>query len=201
MQEASLLIPDQAVCSVAGLAEERVDQLCQLAKASSGLEKDVCQIATALFPKGYVVGGRSKTINAFHDLAMEEKALQVKVMQQKAIHTPLMHPVQWAIKAKLREHRHKIQVPWCDVYFNGNGSFYLPACGGDYKEPLVEVEFALNRFLCETCWSPLRWELVMLTMLENKITHFIECGPSQQLKKLLKRISKEAFENTICITV
>eukprot|EP00415_Alexandrium_ostenfeldii_P002233 UN2233 len=41
---------------------------------------------------------------------MEEKALQVKVMQQKAIHTPLMHPVQWAIKAKLREHRHKIQV-------------------------------------------------------------------------------------------
>lgn len=201
MQEAAEIIPDQAVCSVAGLSEERVDQLCQLAKASSGLDKDVCQIATALFPKGYVVGGRTSTINAFHDLAMEEKALQVKVMQQKAFHTPLMHAVQWAIKAKLREHRHKLRVPWCDVYFNGNGSFYLPAGGGDYKEPLVEVEFALNRFLCETCWSALRWEHIMQTMLENKITHFIECGPASQLKKLLKRISKEAFDNTISIVV
>lgn len=201
MTEAYNLIPDQAVCSVAGLSEERVDKLCQLAQTTAGGDADVCQIATALFNKGYVVGGRTKAINIFHDLAVEEKALQVKVMQQKANHTPLMHPMQWAIKAKLREHRHKLGIPWCDVYFNGNGNFYLPAGGGDYREPLAEVEFALNRFLCETCWSPVRWELIMQTMMENKITHFIECGPTKQLKAMLKRISKEAFDNTMSITV
>uniref|UniRef100_A0A7S4T2R5 Malonyl-CoA:ACP transacylase (MAT) domain-containing protein n=1 Tax=Alexandrium monilatum TaxID=311494 RepID=A0A7S4T2R5_9DINO len=201
MLEASAHIPDQTVCSVAGLPEDRVDQLCQLAKAATGLENDVCQVATSLFSKGYVVGGRTKVITKFHELATEAKALQAKVMPQKANHTPLMHPVQWAIKAKLREHRHKFRVPWCDVYFNGNASFYLPANGGNVKEPIVEVEFALNRLLCETCWSPLRWDRIMQTMVDNKITHFVECGPTKQLKALLRRINKEANENMINIVV
>lgn len=202
MQELSDNFTDQAVCSVAGLLEERVRQLCDLAVASAGDEKDCCQITTALFNGGYVVGGRTRSVQTFQKLAEQDGALQVKILpNQKANHSPIMHPVQWAIKSKLREVKHKMKVPWCDVHFNAMGEFVLKANGGDSKDALSEVQFATTRFLCETCWSPCRWDTIVQTMIDNGIKRFYECGPTKQLKALMKRISKESWETTTTHTV
>merc|ERR1712185_299135 len=96
MKELSETVIDQAVCSVAGLKEDRVKQLCELAKSTSRDQSDVCQITTALFNRGYVVGGKTKAVEAFQNLAAQDGALQVKILPgQKANHSPLMSHVQW----------------------------------------------------------------------------------------------------------
>jgi [acyl-carrier-protein] S-malonyltransferase len=204
MKELAELVVDQAVCSVAGLKEDRVKQLCELAKSTSRDPQDVCQIITALFNRGYVVGGKTKSVEAFQNLAAQDGALQVKILPgQKANHSPLMKHVQWVIKSKLREWKHKIRVPWCDIYFNAQGDYCLKANGGgkDPTEALEEVISKTTQLLCEACYTACRWDGVMQSLLDAKITKFYECGPTKQLKALIKRIQKEAFENTFNYTV
>lgn len=184
---------DQTSCSVAGLMEEKVRQLCEQAVKQVGAEKDCCMITSTLFNRGYVVGGRRKTVEVFRDLAVQEKALQAKILGLQANHSPLMHPVQWVIKSKLREFKHLVQAPWCDVYFNATSEYRLRA-QDIAADALDEVRHATTRYLCETCWSPLNWAVQCQTMVDDGIETFIECGPTQQLKMLMKRINKTAHE-------
>lgn len=202
MDELFKLCPAQATCSVAGLIEDRVRRLCELALATVGDDASVCQITTVLFNKGYVVGGHRVPVEAFINLAKQDSALQVKILPGLvANRTPLMQPAQWGLKAKLREHLHKIRVPWCDVYFNAETNCYLKANGEGDDQPLEEVKFAVVRFLCESCWSTLRWDKTIQSMIGRGVTHFYECGPTKQLKALMKRVNKEAFENTTTYAV
>jgi len=191
-------VTDQAACSVAGLSETRVRQLCELAMSRTG--EDVCQITTALFNRGYVVSGKLKSIEDFTNLAQQDGALQAKILPgQKATHSPLMNELQWIIKSKLREMRHRMQVPWCNVYFTARGTYCLKTMenGPDNpEEALDEVISMTTQLLCESCWAACRWDHVMQSLLDAKITRFYECGPTKQLKALLKRVSKEAFENS-----
>jgi len=191
-------ITDQAACSVAGLSELRVRQLCELAMSRTG--EDVCQITTALFNRGYVVSGKVKSIEDFTNLAQQDGALQAKILPgQKATHSPLMNHLQWIIKSKLREVRHRMQLPWCDVYFTARGTESVKALRSGLDDPdeaLDEVISTTTKMLCESCWAACRWDHVMQSLLDAKITRFYECGPTKQLKALLKRVSKDAFENT-----
>mmetsp|Transcript_57945 Transcript_57945/g.127039 ORF Transcript_57945/g.127039 Transcript_57945/m.127039 type:complete len:570 (-) Transcript_57945:46-1755(-) len=200
MQELSETLTDQAVCSVAGLTEERVTQLCELALTSSGREKDFCQITTAFFDRGYVVAGTTRPVMTFRNLAEQDGALQVKILPgQTANHSPIMNAVQWSIKAKVREYHHKMRVPRCDVYFNALGDRYLFRSGESDvsdKDNRAQVSFAIGRCLSEACWKVLRWESICQAMLTHEVTHFFECGPTKQLRAIMKRISVPAFENT-----
>merc|ERR1719491_1466810 len=105
--------------------------------------------------------------------------------------------MQWSIKSKLREFKHKIRVPWCDVHFNAQPDVKLPANGGENaKQAQDEVFLTVTRLLCEAVYSPCRWDLTMQSVLDDGIKKFFECSPTTQLKALMKRISPEAFQNT-----
>lgn len=194
MQELSEIVTDQAVMSVAGLQEDRVRQLCTLALSKLKNPKEVAQIATYLFNRGYTVGGTTKAVQMVKKLADEDGALQSKVIPTPcATHTPLMQPAQWPLKVKLREFKKDFEAPWCSVYFCALGDYHFKP---EKKEELEEVEHATVRFLCEGIFQECQWEKVLTTMMEKQnITSFYDCSPNKQLKAMLKRVSKSAFDN------
>merc|ERR1712194_283294 len=117
-----------------------------------------------------------------------------------------MGHVQWVIKSKLREWKHKVKVPWCDVYFNAQGGYtdyWLTAgsVGNDSAQAVEEVFTKTTHLLCESCHTACRWDTVMQSLLDANIKQFYECGPTKQLKSLMRRIDKEAFDNTYNFTV
>lgn len=202
MQDVAQKVPDQACCSVAGLGEERVKQLCDLAIATAGGggQEHVCQLTTALFNKGYIVGGHTKMVNAFKDLATKDGAMQAKVLPgQKANHSTVMRPAHWTIKSKLHELRDTIRAPRYDVYFNADPSCCLRAGGpgsGGPDQNVNDVAEEVSRLLCMSCWTACRWDLEVQALINAGIKKFFECGPTKQLKGLMKRIDKVASENT-----
>eukprot|EP00929_Paragymnodinium_shiwhaense_P101295 TRINITY_DN64267_c0_g1_i1.p1 TRINITY_DN64267_c0_g1~~TRINITY_DN64267_c0_g1_i1.p1 ORF type:complete len:591 (-),score=104.14 TRINITY_DN64267_c0_g1_i1:690-2462(-) len=194
----SSVLPEQAACSVLGLPEERVTQLCGLARSLSAEEHVVCEISTTLFPRGYVVAGTASSVAAFRDLAVQASARQATLLpQHKAVHTPLMHHLQWPLQAKLREHDESLSPPRLDVYLNaGPGAclkrgVVLP--GLDRLRSLKAVKFNVAAALSETCFSHLRWDAVIQAMHDAGIEQFHECGPTKQLKMFMKLTKKQAF--------
>jgi len=51
--------------------------------------------------------------------------------------------------------------------------------------------------LIEQLYSPVEWERSMQTLLEEGVTHFIECGPGRVLKGLMRKIDRKAVVYTI----
>ncbi|WP_342509397.1 ACP S-malonyltransferase [Sporosarcina sp. FSL K6-2383] len=50
----------------------------------------------------------------------------------------------------------------------------------------------IKGFLVEQLYSPVLWEDSVRTLLENGVTHFIECGPGKVLSGLVKKIDRSA---------
>merc|ERR1719329_363183 len=69
MQEAAT-VGKQAMISVAGLERSVLDDLCKKAKEHEGAE-GVCQVANALFPKGFACAGTEKAIKQLEETAMK----------------------------------------------------------------------------------------------------------------------------------
>lgn len=57
---------------------------------------------------------------------------------------------------------------------------------------IVEDSNQLKDLLVEQLYSPVRWEDSVRTMLDNGVTHFIECGPGKVLSGLIKKIDRKA---------
>lgn len=57
---------------------------------------------------------------------------------------------------------------------------------------IVENSNQLKALLVEQLYSPVRWEDSVRTMLDNGVTHFIECGPGKVLSGLIKKIDRKA---------
>lgn len=213
MDELMSLWPEQRSCSLACLTEERIMQLCNMASTTvpltfpansrfvAGPPQPVCQVVTSLFPKGFIVGGHSKLVEKFHEFALAEKPLQAKLLAKKATHCAFMQPLQWIMKAKLREYSSSVQFPWCDVYFNANSDYRLLANGGGGNQSLEDVLLLLSKAVSETCYKALRWDSQVKSMIENGCSEFYELAPSSMLKPLMKRISKEAFDKTTHISI
>lgn len=50
----------------------------------------------------------------------------------------------------------------------------------------------LQQLLVEQLYSPVRWEESVRTMLDEGVTHFVECGPGKVLSGLIKKIDRQA---------
>lgn len=57
---------------------------------------------------------------------------------------------------------------------------------------IVENSEEIKGLLVEQLYSPVLWEDSVRTMLENGVTHFIECGPGKVLSGLIKKIDRSA---------
>lgn len=57
---------------------------------------------------------------------------------------------------------------------------------------IVKDSNQLQELLVEQLYSPVLWEDSIRTLLDNGVTHFIECGPGKVLSGLIKKIDRSA---------
>ena len=56
---------------------------------------------------------------------------------------------------------------------------------------VVKNSTEIKELLVEQLYSPVLWEDSVRTLIEQGVTHFIECGPGKVLSGLVKKIDRE----------
>mmetsp|Transcript_38370 Transcript_38370/g.83042 ORF Transcript_38370/g.83042 Transcript_38370/m.83042 type:complete len:525 (-) Transcript_38370:36-1610(-) len=182
--------PMQGMLSIAGLPEEKVNELCEATIA--GKPGEVCQIANYLFPKGFSVAGTKDAIHELKDKADEAGALQAKVLKTSgAFHTPVMAGAKQRLLEALNSVKDSMKPPSCQVYMNTTA---------EPIGPQTSVEEIVT-LLGEQLVSPVRWDQSMQRAIQDGCTKFIECGPHKQLKAMMKRIHPKTFEKMTNVPV
>jgi len=190
MQEAAE-VGKQLMVSIAGMEQGKLEQLCKEAKAHEG-DGAVCQIANALFPKGFACAGTEKAIVHLQETATKAGCLKAALLKTSgAFHTSLMQPAADKLNKALNDLLPNMQPPKCRVYMNVTGK---PLEAGTAPKEIVEL---LSRQLV----SPVLWNPLIERAIKDGITEFHECGPQKQLKAMMRRIDDKVFKNTFATEV
>lgn len=184
MQEAASA-GQQAMLSVAGLDEAKLERCCAEAAAAAGAGS-VCQITAHLFQRGFTVGGTRAAVELCKASCQKAKAQQVRDLRTGAsFHTPLMAPARAKLEAYLLELLPKMSPPRCKVYV-GAGAEAI-----DWETAPKDIVRLLLCMLTEC----VHWKQCMAAVLADGVKEFVECGPLQQLKAMMKRIDSNAWGN------
>eukprot|EP00927_Polykrikos_kofoidii_P037011 TRINITY_DN31180_c0_g1_i1.p1 TRINITY_DN31180_c0_g1~~TRINITY_DN31180_c0_g1_i1.p1 ORF type:complete len:428 (-),score=71.76 TRINITY_DN31180_c0_g1_i1:57-1214(-) len=190
MHEAAA-VGKQAMLSVVGVDRSDLDIFCATAAEAEG-PGTICQVANVLFPLGFVVAGAEAAVLAVRTAADRAGALQTKLLKTSgAFHTPYMKLAQDRLHQALENLRPKMRPPRCTVYMNATAK---PVEAGTDPGTIVHL---LNQQLV----SPVLWDTLMQRVIKDGVTEFFECGPQSQLKAMMKRINKKAFQKTRSINV
>jgi len=186
MQKATELVP-QAMCSLAGLDRQKVDELCERAALADPSADASVKVANFLFPSGFTCAGTKAAVDELCKLAVAARALQARVIKAGgAFHTELMRPAQEELSRAIDEMAEKMRPPRCAVYFNVTGK-RVPA-GAD---PATFVELMKLQLTSEVLWEP-----TVKAMVMDGVKDFFEIGPLKQIKAMIKRIDADAFKRT-----
>jgi [acyl-carrier-protein] S-malonyltransferase len=188
MEKAAKSGAKQAMLSVAGLDQPKLEALCKQCESPG----ELCKISNILFPKGFSVGGTQVAIDKLKPLCEKEGALQAKQLKTGgAFHTELMQPAMDALKAKLNELKPKMKPPICDIYMNRTGK---KIAKGTPPSEFIEL-------MWEQLINPVQWEPSINLMIKSGISEFYEVGPMKQLKAMMKRIDQTKWADTINVDV
>jgi len=191
MQEAATTQGKQLMLSVAGLDRATLDKLCEESKKEEGAGA-TCQVANALFPNGFSLGGSEKAINICKEKCEKAGALQAKVLKTGgAFHTALMQPAQTKLNEALDETVSRMNPPKITIYQNANAE--AVQAGGSVSTIVANLKKQLT--------SPVLWEPSCQKMIKAGITEYYEVGPMKQLKAMMKRIDQKVWKTTTNIDV
>lgn len=170
MQKACELQPS-TMAAVLGLDDFTVEDICQRVS-------DVVVPANYNCPGQLVISGSLAGIDKAMELLKEAGAKRVlKLNVGGAFHSPLME----SAKAELQEAIEKtvFREPICPVYQNIDA------------KPHTDPETIKNN-LIEQLTGPVKWTQIILHMLEDGATSFIEVGPGNVLQGLVKKVNRQA---------
>src|SRR5690554_425650 len=170
MQKACELQPS-TMAAVLGLDDFTVEDICQRVS-------DVVVPANYNCPGQLVISGSMAGIDKAMELLKEAGAKRVlKLNVGGAFHSPLME----SAKAELQEAIEKtvFKEPICPVYQNIDA------------RPHTDPEKIKNN-LIEQLTGPVRWTQIVLHMMEDGATSFIEVGPGNVLQGLVKKVDRQA---------
>lgn len=170
MQKACELQPS-TMAAVLGLDDFTVEDVCQRVS-------DVVVPANYNCPGQLVISGSIAGIDKAMELLKEAGAKRVlKLNVGGAFHSPLME----SAKADLQEAIEKtvFNEPICPVYQNVDA------------KPHTDPE-AIKNNLIEQLTGPVRWTQIVLHMIEDGATSFIEVGPGNVLQGLVKKVNRQA---------
>lgn len=191
MQEAATTQGKQLMLSVAGLDRATLDKLCEESRKEEG-PSATCQVANALFPNGFSLGGSEKAIEICKTKCETAGALQAKVLKTGgAFHTQLMQPAQTKLNEALDKVVPRMTAPKITIYQNATAE---PVEAGGSVATIVEN-------LKKQLTSPVLWEPSVQKMIKSGITEYYECGPMKQLKAMMKRIDQKVWKTTYNIDV
>jgi len=124
-----------------------------------------------------VISGSIEGIDKACELLKEKGAKRaLKLPVGGAFHSPLMQPASEELQAAINATT--FSTPVCPVYQNVNAY------------PQTEAE-AIKQNLIAQLTAPVRWTQTVKNMVNDGATEFIELGPGDVLKGLVKKISPE----------
>jgi [acyl-carrier-protein] S-malonyltransferase len=172
MQAAADATPSGMI-SILGLEREKVEELCQKARAAGRL-----WLANLLGPGNLVLSGDKAACEEVERLAPEFGAMKtIRLAVAGAFHTEIMKPADEKLTRALGEVTLKpARIPvWSNVDAR------------PHTDP-GEIRDLLIRQVLE----PVRWEDTMRAFLAEGFDRFYEIGPGRVLAGLLKRIHRKA---------
>ena len=178
MQKACELQPS-TMAAVLGLDDFTVEDICQRVS-------DVVVPANYNCPGQLVISGSIAGIDKAMELLKEAGAKRVlKLNVGGAFHSPLME----SAKAELQEAIEKtvFNEPICPVYQNIDA------------RPHTDPEKIKNN-LIDQLTGPVRWTQIILHMIEDGATSFVEVGPGNVLQGLVKKVNRQAETSSAALS-
>lgn len=175
--------------SVIGLPDDKIDKLIAKAKSEvDGCAEEPIQIANHLFPQGRTLSGNRDLCQWFVDHAKEEGAKNAKMLPVSgAFHSGYMEAAKLTLADAVKECEIKFPEE-CEIYSNVTASAYTD---------LNDIRTNLPEQLVQS----VHWQQTMEKFAAAKIEQYIEPGPGQQLKAMLKRVSAEEVTKLVNIKV
>ena len=174
MQAASDLAPSGMV-GILGLEIGEVERLCEEARQDG----EVLRLANYLCPGNVVISGHRAACQRAAELAAARGAMKcVPLAVAGAFHTPLMQ----SAVAQLEEALAGVPMVPARIPVISNVDA-LP-----HQDPQE-----IRQLLVRQIVSPVRWEDSLRYLLGQAFDSFYEVGPGRVLRGLLRRISRQAF--------
>ena len=171
MYETGLETPG-TMAAIVGLTEEEIEQILKEA-AGAGL----VQIANLNTPTQIVISGEVDAVRAVMDIAATSNARRVVELKVSgAFHSDLLTAASEGLERVLQGI--SIERPQC--------VFVANVTGGALEDPSD-----IRRRLVEQIVSPVRWVECTKALVNRKASLFIEVGPGNVLRGLLRKIDPE----------
>lgn len=162
-----------AMAAILGLDAEQVTTVTDEITANG----DAVQPANLNCPGQIVISGTKAGVDKACEALKEAGARRAILLDVSGpFHSSLMEPAALQLKETLDE------IAMNDA---------KPAIVANVSAEIVENSDALKVLLVEQLYSPVRWEDSVRTMIENGVTHFVECGPGKVLSGLIKKIDRK----------
>lgn len=161
-----------AMAAVLGSDRETIERVTSQITA----EGHPVQPANMNCPGQIVISGSREGVERAMPALKEEGAKRVLPLQVSGpFHSSLMAPAAEQLRASLD----RVTIRTSDV----------PVVANVNSEPTTEAE-QLKEQLVEQLYSPVLWEDSVRRMIDEGVTHFIECGPGKVLAGLIRKIDR-----------
>jgi len=168
MQKACEMEPS-TMAAIVGLDDQIVEEVC------AAIDETVAP-ANYNCPGQLVISGSFKGIDEACEKLTEKGAKRaLKLSVGGAFHSPLMEPARAELAKAIEETT--IIAPVCPVYQNVNA------------QPFTDPS-QIKKNLIAQLTAPVRWAQTVQNMIADGATDFVEVGPGNVLKGLIKKIEK-----------
>lgn len=172
MYESGLETPG-TMAAIVGMTEEDIEAVVKEASV-----KGVVQVANLNAPTQIVISGEVEAVRAAMDIAATKNARRVVELNVSgAFHSALLKSASEGMKGVLDGVA--IEPPRC--------TFIANVTGGAVEDPEE-----IRKRLVEQVVSPVRWVQCVKALVNRKASLFIEVGPGNVLRGLLRKIEPEA---------
>ncbi len=170
MQKACEIEPS-TMAAVLGLSDEDVEEVCD------SITELVVVPANYNCPGQLVISGSIEGIDKACELLKQRGAKRaLKLPVGGAFHSPLMEPARQELQTAIE--KAVVSTPVCPVYQNVNAN------------PQTDPE-SIKKNLIAQLTAPVRWTQTVKNMINDGADEFIELGPGDVLKGLVKKVNPD----------
>lgn len=171
MQKACEIEPS-TMAAVLGLDDETVEEICEQVN-----KEHVVVAANYNSPGQLVISGSIEGIDKACEILKERGAKRaLKLPVGGAFHSPLMEPARQELQTAIENA--EVNTPICPVYQNVNAN--------PQTDPV-----SIKKNLIAQLTAPVRWTQTVKNMINDGADEFIELGPGDVLKGLVKKVNSE----------
>ena len=164
------------MAAIIGLPNEKVEEVCN----------HIDQLVIAAnynCPGQLVISGSIEGVALACEMLKEAGARKtVPLKVSGAFHSPLMEPARVKLAEAVNNTNFKEGV--CPVYQN--------ICATPIVDPIL-----IKQNLIQQLVSPIRWTQTIQNMIKDGVTEFVECGPSNVLQGLVRKIDREIATSSL----